>query len=82
MIEQQLRKDASCGPHVNSGPVALRSQQQFRRAIPQRHHTIRVIFSAIVGPRKAKVGQLNLAARVEQNIRRLKCRIRIKKART
>ncbi len=58
-------------PDVNGGAVALLAEQQLRRPVPEGDHLVRVRPVLVLGAeeaRQAKVGQLNLALVVHENV--------------
>ena len=65
-------KNAARGPHVDRGCVELGAEEHVRRAVPQRHHFGRVApHRDAERARQPKVGQLQLAALVDQQVLRL-----------
>eukprot|EP00955_Chlamydomonas_euryale_P023561 249054-Chlamydomonas_euryale.AAC.10 len=68
----------TCCPHVDAERILCTAQQDLRRAVPARGNVVRQDRVVIVGyvelrhaARKPKVGQLDQAVRVEQQIGRL-----------
>ena len=70
MLRRELtRKNASGGPHVDRGRVELGAEEDVRRAVPQRHDLGRVApHRDAERPRQPEVGQLQLAALVDQQV--------------
>jgi hypothetical protein len=68
----ELGEDAANGPHVHGGRVRALAEQDFGRAVPQRDHLVRVgAHGDHKGARQAKVGELEHAALVHEQVLRL-----------
>ena len=69
MRHELTRKNASRGPHVDGGRVELGAEEDVRRAVPQRDDLGRVApHRDAERPRQPEVGQLQLAALVDQQV--------------
>ena len=70
MLRHELtRKNASRGPHVDRGRVELGAEEDVRRAVPQRDDLGRVApHRDAERPRQPEVGQLQLAALVDEQV--------------
>mmetsp|Transcript_15914 Transcript_15914/g.62183 ORF Transcript_15914/g.62183 Transcript_15914/m.62183 type:complete len:368 (-) Transcript_15914:146-1249(-) len=70
--QQQLGEDAADRPDVDRRRVGLHAEEDLRRAVPQRHHVVRVGTERHVeGTCQAKIGDLQGALLVDQEVRRL-----------
>ena len=71
LAAQQLREDAAHGPHVDGEGVLVAGEQQLGRAVPPRDDVLGHEALLGAGAREAKVADLEVAARVEQQVGRL-----------